>query len=146
MQTDPINLPFIKTYIFNALCLQRLWIQRVHTVHAMDKQYVTDWCQIHFLLHSLTMWLDMTSSSSVIISPSKVLPLMSFSFKHPLPSAVSPQLHSFFYDFPCLSPHRCLPLLPLHTSALPPSVSLCSLVRSQCSSQHVFVVGCENKE
>lgn len=54
---SPIYVYKKTPYIFNVSCLQRLWIQRVHTVHAVDKQYVTDRCVTHFLLHSLT-WTD----------------------------------------------------------------------------------------
>ncbi len=74
-------------------------------------------------MNTLTTWLDMTSSSSVIFSQSKVLPLMSVSFKHPLPFPVSLQLDSFFHYFLCLSPHHLLPLIPPHTSTTSTSSS-----------------------
>lgn len=73
----------------------------------------------------LTIWLDMTSSSSLIFSRSKVLPLMSSSFKHPLPFPVSLQLDSFFHYFLCLSPHHLLPLS-LHVCSTSSSRALLS--------------------
>lgn len=154
MQTNPtdnINLPFTcikrNLYIFNVSWLQRLWIQRVHTVHAVDKQYVTDCCQTHFLLHSLTWtdsqhdqtWHHLPPSSSAdqrsclwCLSPLNIR----FLFQYHLSLILSSTTFWVFLHFFLLSLYTHLLYLLL--------LSLSSLVLSlgEWSSQHIFVVVC----